>query len=104
MLLLKPLHEHIHVQHAEEAAAEARAQRGARLALHGDTGVVEGERFYRNVQALEPLLAQREDACRQWPPICACLSTGYEQEHGQGVAQHTLMPALSLTGANWQTT
>src|SRR5690606_674544 len=52
-LALKPLLDDLQMQQAEEAAAEAEAERGGRLHLGGEAGVVEAQLADGGAQVLE---------------------------------------------------
>ena len=43
VLLLKALHEYLHVQHAQESSSEAGTQGFAVFFLHSDRGIIEGQ-------------------------------------------------------------
>ena len=60
VLALEPLAHDVHVQQAEEAAAEAEAERLARLGLPGERGVVERQLLERVAQVRELVGLDRE--------------------------------------------
>ncbi len=61
-LALQPLLDDLEVQQAEEAAAEAEAERGGGLHLVGEAGVVEPQPAHRRAQLLEVGGVDREEA------------------------------------------
>ena len=61
-LALQPLLDDLEVQQAEEAAAEAEAERGRGLHLVGEAGVVEAQLAHRGAQVLELGGVDREEA------------------------------------------
>ena len=61
-LALEPLLDDLHVEQAEEAAAEAEAERHRALRLEGEAGVVEVELLERLAQERVVLAAERVDA------------------------------------------
>ena len=61
VLALEPLAHDVHVQQAEEAAAEAEAERLAGLGLLGQRGVVERELLERVAQVRELVGVDREE-------------------------------------------
>ncbi len=61
-LALQPLLDDLQVQQAEEAAAEAEAERGGGLHLVGEAGVVEAQLAHRGAQVLELGRVDREQA------------------------------------------
>ena len=62
VLALEALLDDLHVEQAEEAAAEAEAERGRRLGLVDEAGVVEVELVERVAQLGVLVAAQRVDA------------------------------------------
>ena len=58
----EPLLDDLEVQEAEEAAAEAEAERGGGLHLVGEAGVVEAQPAHRGAQILELRGVDREEA------------------------------------------
>ena len=63
VLVQEALHEDVHVQRAQEPAAEAGAEGGAALLAQRDAGVVERELVHGARQPLEALLAHGVDPC-----------------------------------------
>ena len=61
-LALQPLLDDLEVQQAEEAAAEAEAERGGGFHLVGEAGVVEAQLAHRGAQILEVGGVDREQA------------------------------------------
>ncbi len=62
VLAPEPLLDDLHVQQAEEAAAEAEAERDARFGLEDEGGVVELELAHRRLEVLEVGGVDRIDA------------------------------------------
>ena len=62
VLALEPLADDVHVQQAEEAAAEAEPERVARLRLPAERGVVEGQLLERVAQVRVGVGVDREQA------------------------------------------
>ena len=61
-LALEPLLDDLHVEHAEEAAAEAEAEGVGRLGLVGEARVVERELLESGPEVLELVVSGREEA------------------------------------------
>ena len=59
---VQPLLDDLHVEHPQEADAEAEAERGARLGLVGQRGIVELELLERAAEVLEVVRVGRVDA------------------------------------------
>ena len=68
-LALEPLLDDLHVQQAEEAAAEAEAERGRRFRLEEERGVVQPQLLERLAQ-LRVLAALDRDRARRRPSAC----------------------------------
>ena len=61
-LAFQPLLDDLHVEHAQEAAAEAEPQGVGGLRLEGEAGVVERELLERGAEVLELVVRGREEA------------------------------------------
>ena len=66
-ILLEPLLDDFHVQQAQEAAAEAEAERVARFGLEFEAGIVDRELVERFAQLLEVLAVRRIEAAEDHP-------------------------------------
>ena len=71
VLAFEPLAHDLHVEQAEEAAAEAEAERLGGLRLPGERGVVEGQLLERVAQVFEAVGVDREEAAEDHRPHLA---------------------------------
>jgi hypothetical protein len=93
VLALQPLAHDLHVEQAEEAAAEAEAERLRGLRLPGESGVVEGQLLERVAQVFEAVGIDREEPAEDHRPD---LAVALERLGGRSLAAVKVSPTRSL--------